>query len=181
MATAGSVLAASGQESVTPAKSATKARDIGGFALDMPIRDASILSPMENIGGGDYKTTKEGIDYDLGTTRLGHIYRVDSSQLLGKFVIDDVFLHSLAAKLTAKYGPPETATGETFNWSLIEPVKRAGGATLPFTTNWASAYVDDGSEGVTLHVKLIDFRIMWRDDAQLNRAPRDKAAREVTL
>lgn len=181
MTTAGPVGAADVGGRVPPVRSATKARDIGGFALGMHIRDAAKLSPMQNIGNGEYQTSKDGIEYDVAVTRLGHIYRVDSSQPLGRFVIDDTFLRSLAAKLAAKYGPPVSATSETFKWSLIEPVKRTGGEALPFETNWASAYVEGGSDGVTVHIKLIDFRVMWTDYAQLNRAPRDQAVGELAL
>jgi hypothetical protein len=139
------------------------------------------LSPMENIGNDGFRTTRDGIDYDVEVTSLGRIYRVQSSQNLGQFGVDDTFLHQLAAKLTAKYGPPAETTGNTFGWSLIEAIKRTNGAVLPFTTNWASAYVSSGSEGVTIEMKLIDFRIQWQDDAAVNRAPRDKAASAIAL
>ena len=162
-------------------RSATKARDVNGFALGMNIRDAARLAPMENIGNGDFQTVKNGIRYDFGVTRLGRIYRVDSEQNLGRFAINDAFLKTLRARLTAKYGTPATSSGETFGWSLIEPVKRTGDRTLPFETNWASAYVEGGSEGVTLHVKLLDFRIMWQDEATLNRGPSVAAANKLTL
>lgn len=171
----------SNQNSSISARSATKARDIGGFVLGMHIRDAEKLSPMKRIDWDDYQTTKDGVDYDFELTKLGHVYRVDSSQRLGNFTIDDTFLRSLGAKLTAKYGQPIEASGGVWHWSLIEPVKRTGGATLPFETNWASASADGGPDGVTLKIKMIDFRIMWRDEAELNRVPRDKADANVKL
>lgn len=164
-----------------PIRSATKARDIGGFALGMPVRDAAKLSALEGIGNGQYQTTKDGIEYDFSVTPLGRIYRIDSEQVVGRFAIDDIFLRALAAKLTAKYGQPTNATSETFQWSLIEPVKHTGGDPLPFETNWASAYVGGDADGVTVHIKLIDFRILWQDEAKLNRAPRDKAVEGLTL
>lgn len=162
--------AENGQVSVAPMRSATKARDIGGFELGMSIRDAAKLAPLERISDDNYQATKDGIEYDFGVTRLGHIYRVASIQNLGKFVLDDVFRRSLLTKLSAKYGWPQTTSVETFKWSLIESVKRTGEQALPFETNWASAYLDDGEDGVTLHVKLLDFRVRWKDDAQLNQA-----------
>lgn len=164
----------------TSFRSATKARDIGGFALGMGIRDAAKLSPLTAVGDDDYQTVRDGIEYDFGVTRLGRIYRVDSAQHLGRFKPDATFMRDLTAKLTAKYGPPTHASVGTFNWTLIEPVKRQNGETLPIETNWASAYFDDGPD-VTVHVKLIDFRIMWQDDAALSRGPRDDGSRKVVL
>ena len=164
-----------------PTRSATVARDVNGFALGMNIRDAAQLAPMQSIGNGSYQAVKDGIRYDLGVTRLGRIYRVDSEQDLGPFIIDDAFLSALRAKLTAKYGAPLTSHGETFGWSLIEPVKRTGDAALPFETNWASAYVDGGLEGVTLHIKLLDFRVMWQDANRANEPGRENAMQELRL
>lgn len=169
-------------ETVSVMRSATKARDIGGFALGMSIRDANKLSPMEDIGNSGYRTKRDGIEYDFGVTQLGRIYRVQSSQFLGRFDIDAIFLRALAAKLAAKFGPVGDATKETFGWELIEPIKRTNGAVLPFKTNWASAYVSSSySDGVILEMKMIDFRIMWQDDVKLNRAPRDKAIGDLSL
>jgi len=169
------------QQDTSPARSATKARDIGGFTLGMAIQDAAKITPLENIGGGDYQSTKDGVKFDFGVTPLGRIYRIDSEQNLGRFALDNVFLRSVAAKLTDKYGSPETSDGETFHWSLVEPVTRTGGQTLPFETNWAAAYVGDGLDGVTLNIKLIDFRIMWQDQKKQNRGPRDDAIGKIAL
>ena len=147
----------------------------------MHIRDIQNKSTMKRIAWDDYQTTKDGVDYDLGLTRLGHVYRLTSSQRLGNFAIDDTFLQSLTAKLTAKYGPPIEASAGLFRWSLIEPVKRTGGATLPFETNRAYANVEGGPDGVTLKIDMIDYRIMWRDEAELNRAPRNAASRKFVF
>lgn len=180
MAPALSGLASASAESSSPSRSATKTRDIGGFSLGMNIRDAAKLSSVTAIGNDDYQTVRDGIEYDFGVTRLGRIYRVDSAQHLGRFIPDAAFMRDLTAKLTAKYGTPAHASFGTFNWSLIEPVRRAGGEAIPFETNWASAYFD-GSPDVTVHIKLIDFRIMWQDDAKLNRTPRDQAIKHLLL
>lgn len=162
-------------------RSATKARDVNGFALGMNIRDAARLAPMEKVGNGDFQTVQNGIRYDFGVTQLGRIYRLDSDQNLGRFAVDDAFVRALRTRLTAKYGVPATSSGTTFGWSLIEPVKRTGDRTLPFETNWASATVEGGSDGLTLHIKLLDFRIMWQDEAKLNRGPSEVAARKVAM
>lgn len=169
-------------EAASVMRSATKAREIGGFSLGMSIRDANRISPIEDIGNHQFRTTLDGIEYDFGVTQLGRIYRVQSSQFLGRVEIDAIFLRNLSAKLAAKYGPVGDATEETFDWELIEPIKRTNGAVLPFKTNWASAYVSstDGA-GVTIEIKMIDFRIMWQDDAKVNRTPRDKASNAIAL
>ena len=168
-------IAATQGDAAPAVRSATKARDVGGFALGMNIREAARLAPIESIGNGGYQAVKDGIRFDFAVTRLGRIYRVDSEQDLGRFAIDDAFLSALRTRLAAKYGVPATSHGETFGWSLIEPVRRTGDRALPFETNWASAYVDSSSDGITLHIKLLDFRIMWQDEATLNRAPRNGA------
>lgn len=84
-------------------------------------------------------------------------------------------------RLTDKYGPPTGRSTETWSWELIEPVTRTSGQTLPFKTMWASAYLSKRSDGVTLNIKLLDFRILWADEAKLNREPRDRAAGAVKL
>ncbi|WP_174286286.1 hypothetical protein [Sphingomonas bacterium] len=169
------------QEGSAPMRSATIARDAGGFSLGMSIGEAASLSSLESIGGYQYQTTKNGIRYDFSITPLGRIYRVDSVQLVRRFAIDDMFLRALAVKLSAKYGKPTNATPETFKWSLIETVKRTGGDALPFETNWASANVQADADGVSIHIKLIDFRILWNDEAASNRASRDKAINHVAF
>jgi hypothetical protein len=164
------------QRGELPRRSATTARDIGGFELGMRIADVNKVVPVEPLGNDDFQATRDGITYDFGVTRLGRIYRVASSQNLGRFEVDATFLSSLATRLTDKYGPPNERSAETFGWSLIELTKRSDGQTLPFTTMWASAYVSKGVDGVSLEIKLLDFRIMWADDAQANRGPSNKAA-----
>ena len=181
IATIGTSVTASVPEGFTPTRSATKARDIAGFALGMHIRDVESQAVTKRIAWDDYQTSKGGIDYDLGLTRLGHIYRMSSTQHLGNFAIDDEFLRALSVKLTAKYGPPVETTAGLFRWSLIEPVKRTGGDTLPYETNRAYANVEGGPDGVTLKIDMIDYRIIWHDDAVLNRAPRDEAGRKLNF
>lgn len=164
------------RSSELPRRSATIARDIGGFELGMRIADVNKIVPVETLGNDNFQATRDDITYDFGVTRLGRIYRVASSQNLGRFDVDPTFLSGVATRLAAKYGPPNERSAETFGWSLIQPVKRSDGQTLPFTTMWASAYVSKGADGVTLEIKLLDFRIMWADEAKANRGPRDKAA-----
>ena len=164
-----------------PWRSATKARDIGGFELGMHIRDVNKISPVENLGNDDYKAVKDGISYDFGVTALGRVYRISSEQPLGRFQIDRKFIVSLTAKLVAKFGPLNPRSAENYDWEIIENVRRTSGQVSAFKTNWASAYVSGGGDGVTLYVKMLDFRYLWQDEANLNRAPRDNGIEGISL
>lgn len=162
-------------------RSATKARDIGGFRLGMNIREANKIAKVQPIGSDQFETEHEGKSYNFGLTPRGRIYRVQSSQPLGRFAVDHVFTQSLAAKLTEKYGPPGSRTDTTFNWGLVEPVKDVSGTVRPFRTMWLAAHVSGGPgvDEVSLEMTMIDFRILWQDEAELNRAPRDEAATKI--
>ena len=162
-------------------RSATIARDLGGFELGMPIARARQLAALESIGNGEFEATVDGVKYDVAVSGLGRIYRVTSSQPLGRFTPDKKFLDELRGKLVSKFGPPTQATGDTFKWEVIEIVPHTDGTRLPFTTNWASAVLLDGVDGVSLDMTLLDFRVMWADAAKLNAGPRERAAGEVHL
>jgi hypothetical protein len=155
-------------------RSATKARDINGFALGMHIRDVRKMGPVEFIGGDQFETHSGDVSYNFGVTPAGRIYRVQSSQPLGKFRVDSAFLATLSAKLTAKYGPATTPEAGNYGWDLIETVSSPDGARYPFKTNWFAAHISGGSDGgeVSLEMTMIDFRILWADTAQLNKEPR---------
>jgi hypothetical protein len=170
-----SVVAQARQQTAAP-RYATKSRDIGGFTLGMSIREATKLAPVEALGNDDFQALRDGISYDFGVTPKGRVYRISSSQPLGHFSIDRTFLDDLATKLVAKYGMPSGRTTSTFDWDLVETVQRDDGQALPFKTMWASAYIDDGASGVTVHMKMIDFRILWADQDALNRKPREHAS-----
>jgi hypothetical protein len=166
-----------------PWRSATKARDIGGFQLGMHIRDVAKLSPVEDIGNGGYRTERDGIKYEFEVTPLGRVYLVSSEQMLGRFAIDRKFLETLTAKLCAKFGPVAPGIRETFGWSLVESVERTHGEVLPFETNWASAYVSGSAltGEVTLYAKMLDFRYLWQDSGKLNRQPRANGEGKIAL
>jgi hypothetical protein len=168
-------------QSATPTRSATTARDIGGFALGMHIREAAKLSHLEDIGNGQFETVRGGVKYDFSVTDAGRIYRIASSQTLGQFAVDNAFLRSVRDKLTAKFGSPREGSAGSFSWELIEAVPRVGGQTLPFATNWASARVGGYSDGVTIDMTMIDFRLLWRDEAAANKAPRSAAESRVSF
>lgn len=162
-------------------RSATKARDIGGFTLGMHIRDVAKVSSLEALGNDNFQTVRDGVAYDFEVTPKGRIYRITSTKSLGRFAVDNIFLKTLATKLALKYGPPTSSGIDTFGWSLIEPVKRINGATLPFETMWASAYVQTGGSDVSVEMKMIDFRILWQDQVDLNRTPRNQAAEALAF
>lgn len=161
--------------------SATKARDIGGFELGTPISEIARTVSVEALGGDGFQVVRGGITYDFGATPRGRVYRIQSSQPLGHFAVDEAFLAALARKLSTKYGPPTNTTNTTFGWELVEPVKRAGSTVLPFRTMWASAYVVSAPDGVSVNMTMIDFRLLWQDEIAINREPRSKAAADIAF
>jgi hypothetical protein len=160
-----------------PHRSATKARDIGGFALGMHIRDAAKLAAPESIGGNQFNAEHDGRSFNFEVTPLGRIFRIQSSQPLGRFVVDSGFAATVLSKLTAKYGQPLSSEFGSYGWQLTEPVRHANGQTLPFTTMWMSAYISSypGVSDVSLEMKMIDFRLLWEDEVKINKMPRDVA------
>ena len=164
-------------------RSATTARDIGGFALGMHIHKVKAVTPLTWIGGNQFDATYEGRSYNFEVTPKGRIYRITSSQRLGTFEVDYKFTNALASKLSAKYGNPTSRGGDTFSWELIETVKHLNGQVLPFTTMWMSASVGHGGsvDDVSLDMTMLDFRILWQDQAALNRGPGDAASANTAL
>jgi hypothetical protein len=81
----------------------------------------------------------------------------------------------LRQRLTVKYGKPIEQSGDVFSWELIEPITDATGQTVPFRTMWMTAYASGSGSGSTLEITLIDFRILWADQAAVNREPRKEA------
>jgi len=160
--------------------SATKARDINGFELGMHLREARKLAPVQLVGGSQFEATKDGISYNFEVTPAGRLYRISSTQLLGRFQVDAPFLQTLRAKLTVKYGPPQPGRTDPFSWSLIQPIRQMNGSLLPFTTNWFSVQTSgNGTDGVELSMTMIDFRLLWADQQAANRLPRSKAENSV--
>lgn len=181
LSVAASVLVASLNPAVSSAqietltRSATIARDVNGFHLGMPLTEAQRLAKLEFIGGDQFEATVEDVRYNFGVTSEGRIYRVQSSQSLGQFRVDRSFLETLKHKLSSKYGPPISQSGEVFHWELIENVTTADGKTVPFRTMWMTALVGGFESNRTLDITIIDFRILWADEARANRAPRTTA------
>lgn len=163
-----------------PGMSATKARDINGFALGMPIKHAAKQMKVTFAQGELVEGTVGGIDYAFGICASGRIYRIESSQPLGRFTVDKTFTDRIGAKLFAKYGAATGGAPDNLDWFLIEPVRYTDGKVHPFKTNWAAAMVSNsGEDGVTLELKMLDFRICWADTFERNEKPRDQAGERV--
>ena len=160
-------------------ESATLARDVNGFELGMTVAEAREKATLTYIGGDQFEATSQGISYNFGVTPKGRIYRVQSSQPLGQFAIDRSFLDNLGRKLAAKYGAPHLASGETFYWKLTERITQQSGEELPFVTMWMSVYVGGSSEGRTLEMTILDFRVLWADQADVNREPSQRGVEKV--
>jgi hypothetical protein len=163
------------------ARSATVARDINGFHLGMPIAEARKLADLEYIGGDQFEATADGFQYNFGVTPTGRIYRIQSSQSLGRFSVDRTFVQSLRQKLSVKYGPPLSDYADVFSWEIIEDVTMPDGNKGPFRTMWMTAMIGGDESGRTLDITLIDFRILWADQASVNRAPRAEAEGRIAF
>lgn len=162
-------------------RSATVARDINGFHLGMPIAEARKLADLEYIGGDQFEATAEGFQYNFGVTPAGRIYRIQSSQSLGRFSVDRTFVQSLRQKLSAKYGPPISDYADVFSWEIIENVTMPDGNKEPFRTMWMTAMISGQETNRTLDITLIDFRILWADQASVNRTPRAEAEDRIAF
>ncbi len=160
--------------------SATLARDINGFELGMHLREANRRSTIRLVGGSQFETRLDGIAYYFEVTPAGRIYRISSSQPLGRFGADAKFLAALRTRLEAKYGPAELGAVDPFSWELIEPVRHLNGFVLPFRTMWFSVQLTGAPpDEVGLDMTMIDFRLLWADEADQNQSPREQAERAV--
>jgi hypothetical protein len=83
-----------------------RARDIQGIRLGMTPRavEAVTHTRLEALGGGDFQTVYNHTKFGLGFGPAGHLYRIDSDQVLGVFQPDAKFSYDLTAKLEAKFG-----------------------------------------------------------------------------
>ena len=166
--------------SVKPGLSATKARDINGFALGMPIKQAAARMKVTFAQGELVEGTVGGIAYAFGVCPSGRVYRIESSQPLGRFTVDKTFTDGLGAKLSDKYGAATRGAPDKLDWDLIESVRYTDGKVHPFATNWAAAIVSSSdADGVTLNLKLLDFRVCWDEAVKRNEKPRDQASGRV--
>ena len=176
-------IAASASEPMSPVKaggSATKARDINGFALGMSIEEAEKRVKVGFTQGELVQSSLDGIQYDFGVCPSGRIYRIESSQQLGNFIVDKTFTDRLNKQLVEKYGATANGDPENLSWELIEPVLYSDGQVRLFKTNWFSVMLSGGEyTPVSLNMKMLDFRICWEEKEILNRQPRDEANNKI--
>lgn len=160
--------------------SATKARDINGFVLGAPMKEAAKRLKISFVQGELVQASAGDFAYDFGVCPSGRIYRIESRQSLGRFIVDKRFTDQLGAKLVAKYGIADGGDPDNLGWHLIEPVRYTDGKVHLFKTNWASAIVTNyGDEGVMLELKMLDFRVCWAGKVERNVVPRDRASNRV--
>ena len=166
-------------EPMAPVKSgasATLARDINDFGLGMPIAQAAGRVEVTFTRGELVQSVLDDIEYDFGVCPSGRIYRIQSSQVLGKFIPDKKFIHTLQKQLFAKYGRTDTSSSGNWSWDLIEPVRYSQGEIRPFKTNWFTVIVSGGyGSPISLDMTMLDFRICWGDKVQMNQRPRTNA------
>jgi hypothetical protein len=156
-------------------------RDLSGYALDMTIRQVEAVShtPLQPLGGGQFKVTANGVNYDFGFSVLGHLFRINSMQNLGNFIPDAAFARTLTEKLSKKFGPPGSnqLPDGPIGWGALEHYTDTSGLRLNREAWGLSAYLTGGfGQPIELNMKLFDFRIMRRDLDRANAAPRTKAA-----
>jgi hypothetical protein len=162
--------------------SATKARDINGFELGMPIQEAVKRVTVTFTQGELVESTLNDIEYDFGVCPSGRIYRIESSQPLGNFIPDEDFSQKLHTQLIEKYGQTDTGNPDNLSWELIEDVRYSDGAVRKFKTNWMSVLVSGGyGSPVSFNMKMLDFRICWEDKRQMNKKPREEANDKVVF
>jgi hypothetical protein len=156
------------------------AHDINGFTLGMSLKEVQEHAghTLQSLGGGDFAVSVEGVEYDFGFSVLGHLYRIDSKQPLGRFIPDAAFGKTLTEKLAAKYGPSQQnqLPDGPASWEFLEQYQIAPGMPSSRTALRLSAMLMSGyNQPVSLSLKMIDFRIMRRDVATANSDPRSRA------
>ena len=167
---------------VNEGKSATIARDINGFVLGMPVKDAIQRVKITDEWGDFVKAELDGIEYEFAFCPSGEIYRIESRQVLGNFIPDKAFTDELNAKLLTKYGPSASGTPDSLSWDLVEPVRYSDGNVSLFKTNWFYVMLSGGfGDPISLDMKMLDFRICWKDKVQRNQRPRDEASDKVVF
>lgn len=80
---------------VNPGHSATKVRDIQGFALGMPIKEAMKRFAPTYAQGDQVQGKLGDIELTFGTCSSGAVYFIESTQPLGHFTVDKTFLDAL--------------------------------------------------------------------------------------
>lgn len=161
--------------------SATLARDVAGIELGMTFDQIRTRMTLEHVAFETYRGSAGGIAFDLGFTPAGRVFRIESRQSLGEFQTDAQFSKELEGRLAAKYGPPSQSglpDGPAY-WQLVQHVRDAGGNVVSQTVMWANAILSSDEDGRTLEITLLDFRILWADQARKNHLPSQEAAKAI--
>lgn len=171
-------------DEATPANAATRicpvisclsAHDIGGIQLDMGLAEVTQLfsGKLQSLGSGQYQGRKDGINYDLGFSSRGHLFRINSSQELGRFEPDAGIAAALTKRLAEKYGPPQEnqLPGGTATWEFMKTYEANGSAFNLFTETLHAHFMEHYQAPTTLELQLMDRRIERRDDALKNADP----------
>lgn len=161
-----------------------KSTDVRGFHTGMTLQQVSARARLEPLGRGEFSAVQGDTKFDFGFTPLGRLYRIDSFQTLGSFAVDYPMTARLTQQLTAKFGPPDQnqLPGGPAAWSHYVPVVEANGTRSMRQAQTLSVMFQGVSGGgpVQLWIKLVDFPILWADQARMNSGPKsaaDKALR----
>lgn len=162
------------------------AYDINGFKLDMTLKQVRAVAGhrLFYLGGGQFKTSVKGVDYNFGFSILGHLFRINSRQNLGQFIPDAAYTETVTEQLSAKYGPPQTnqLPGGPADWQFVQPYSNPNGPVLNQITVELSAMLSGfGTEPKSFDMQLIDFRIVRRDLAKANAGPRSRAQESTSF
>jgi hypothetical protein len=95
---------------------------------------------------------------------------------LGQFELDAAFNQLLMRRLTTKYGP-------TSGWDLVLPMMDSDGQRRNKKAAFLDAMLEGGEGGapVELIVKMLDFRVIWIDEAAINQRPKGEAERALAF
>jgi len=165
---------------ICPRENCLRAHDINGIRLDMTVQQVSELVPngLTPLGGGQFNADIGMTSYNFEFSPLGHLFIINSSQQLTSFAPDREFGFALTKKLETKYGPPDSnqLPGGPASWGYLEYYTTNQGMRLARETESLSVMLmDHYQKPVTLEMKLMDFRILRRDEDALNRAPKSEA------
>ena len=159
------------------------AHDINGIALGMSIPQLNEIfdGKLTRVSDDHFEGQKDGVSYDIGISVLGRVYRIDSSQELGRFEPDAAIAKALTDKLVAKYGAPEfnQLPGGIISWDYIEKVSEGSTHYARFTEQLTASFVEHYQAPTTIDIHLIDFRIMRIDQARQNAGPSAIASAKI--
>ncbi len=145
----------------------------------MSIKEVASRITLRPLGNGDFQASGGGTTYGFGFTPLGRLYRIDSAQPLGRFVPDHATARELTARLTAKFGEPNQnqLPGGPAAWTRYMTMPSPDGRRQEARQAQTLSVMFQGgrSAQVELWIKLVDFSILWEDNARINASPKTRA------